>query len=51
LIAAGLKPGDSLIVEGMMRVQPGGTVKAVPWEGPKTGQEAPTAKPSPAKSN
>jgi membrane fusion protein, multidrug efflux system len=51
LITAGLKPGDSIIVEGMMTVQLGGKVKAVPWGGPKTGQEAPAAKPLPAKSN
>ena len=34
-----------------MKVRPGAAVKAVPWEGPKTGQEAATPKPSPAKSN
>jgi membrane fusion protein, multidrug efflux system len=51
LISDGLKAGDRLIVEGMMRVQPGAAVKAVPWEGPKPGQERPKAQPSPAKSN
>ena len=51
LISDGLKAGDRLIVEGMMRVQPGAAVKPVPWEGPKAGQEGPKAQPSPAKSN
>jgi membrane fusion protein (multidrug efflux system) len=51
LISDGLEAGDRLIVEGMMRVQPGAVVKAVPWEGPKPGQERPKAQPSPAKSN
>ncbi len=51
LISDGLQAGDRLIVEGMMRVQPGAAVKAVPWEGPKAGQEGPKAQPSPAKSN
>jgi membrane fusion protein (multidrug efflux system) len=51
LVSAGLKPGDRLIVEGMMKVQPGAAVKAVPWEGPKSGQKPPTAEPTPAKSN
>jgi membrane fusion protein, multidrug efflux system len=51
LVSSGLNPGDQVIVEGMLKLRPGGAVKAVPWEGPKPGQGAPTAKPSPAKSN
>jgi membrane fusion protein (multidrug efflux system) len=51
LISDGLKAGDRLIVEGMMRVQPGAAVKAVPWQGPKAAQAGTTAKTLPAKSN
>lgn len=51
LISDGLKAGDRLIVEGMMRVQPGAAVKPVPWGGPKTGQGASSPQPSPAKAN
>jgi membrane fusion protein (multidrug efflux system) len=51
IVSSGLNPGDQVIVEGMLKLRPGGAVKAVPWEGPKSGQGAPTAKPSPAKSN
>ncbi len=40
LVASGLAAGDRVIVEGMMNVRPGATVKAVAWEGPKAGAAA-----------
>ncbi len=36
LVSAGLAPGDRLIVEGMQRMRPGATVKAVLFEGTQT---------------
>jgi membrane fusion protein (multidrug efflux system) len=42
-VSSGLAPGDRVIVEGMLNVRPGATVKAVAWEGPKTGTPAPDA--------
>jgi membrane fusion protein (multidrug efflux system) len=35
LVSSGLTPGDRLIVEGMLNVRPGATVKAVPWDSAK----------------
>jgi membrane fusion protein, multidrug efflux system len=35
LISSGLSAGERLIVEGMMNVRPGATVKVVPWESPE----------------
>jgi membrane fusion protein, multidrug efflux system len=35
LVTSGLGPGDRLMVEGMINVRPGMTVKAVPFEGGK----------------
>jgi membrane fusion protein (multidrug efflux system) len=37
LVSSGLTPGERLIVEGMLNVRPGATVKAVPWESAKAG--------------
>lgn len=34
LISQGLKAGDRVIVEGLQKIKPGMTVKAVPWQGP-----------------
>jgi membrane fusion protein, multidrug efflux system len=51
LVSAGLKAGERLIVEGLLKVRPGAQVKAVPWEGPKPGQRDTTAQPSAVKSN
>ncbi len=51
LVSSGLSPGDRLIVEGMMNLRPGAPVKAVAWEGPKTGAVGPDPKPQPAKAN
>jgi membrane fusion protein (multidrug efflux system) len=47
----GLKAGERLIVEGLMKVRPGASVKAVPWASLKAGQAAMNANPSPAQSN
>ena len=50
-VTAGLAPGDRVIVEGMLRVKPGVSVKAVPFEnGAKNGRENKNAAP-PAKTN
>jgi membrane fusion protein (multidrug efflux system) len=40
LVSSGLSAGDRLIVEGMLNVRPGASVKAVAWEGPKAGATA-----------
>jgi membrane fusion protein (multidrug efflux system) len=40
LVSSGLSPGEQMIVEGMMNVRPGATVKAVPWKNPKAGVKA-----------
>jgi len=44
LVSSGLKTGDRIIVEGLMKVRPGATVKAVPWESAKAAATAPNAK-------
>jgi membrane fusion protein (multidrug efflux system) len=44
LVSAGLAAGDRVIVEGMLNIRPGATVRAVAWEGPKAGPSAPEAK-------
>lgn len=51
LVASGLSVGDRLIVEGMMKVRPGATVKAVPWAGPKADAEVPGPEGPPTASN
>jgi membrane fusion protein, multidrug efflux system len=50
LVASGLVPGDRVIVEGMQKVRPGATVKAVPFDaGLKQGAKpANTAQPAPS---
>ncbi len=40
LVSSGLSAGDRVIVEGMLNVRPGATVKAVAWGGPKAGAAA-----------
>jgi membrane fusion protein, multidrug efflux system len=35
VVTGGLKPGEQVIVEGLMRVRPGVMVEAKPWETPK----------------
>ncbi|OQY07806.1 MAG: efflux transporter periplasmic adaptor subunit [Desulfobacteraceae bacterium 4572_123] len=49
LVSAGLAPGDRLIVEGMQRVRPGATVKAVPFEGTQTTSESEAGHGAPSK--
>ncbi len=51
LVSSGLSAGDRLIVEGMLNVRPGATVKAVAWGGPKAGAAAANPKRPPAESN
>jgi len=36
LVTAGLAPGDRVIVEGMQKVRPGASVKAVPFDAAKS---------------
>jgi len=50
LVSAGLAPGDQVIVEGVQKVKPGASVKAVPFDTAKSGQGK-TAAPPAAKSN
>ena len=40
LVSSGLSPGERVIVEGMLNVRPGATVKATAWENPKAGLKA-----------
>jgi membrane fusion protein (multidrug efflux system) len=44
LVSSGLVAGDRVIVEGLLNVRPGATVKAVPLESRKGGVEAPSPK-------
>lgn len=39
LVASGLSAGDRVIVEGMQRIRPGATVRAVPFDTPPADQE------------
>ncbi len=50
LIAAGLAPGDRVIVEGIQKVKPGVSVKAVPFDAAKGAAGGPAA-PAAAKKN
>lgn len=50
LVSDGLAPGDRVIVEGVQKVRPGASVKAVPFEGARSPDARPTA-PAAAKSN
>lgn len=51
LVSSGLKAGERVIVEGMMKVRPGAAVKAIPWESAKAGAQAPDTKRPPAESH
>jgi membrane fusion protein (multidrug efflux system) len=53
LISSGLVSGDQVIVEGMQKVQPGASVKVVPFaaDSGKTGTGPKNVTPPPAKSN
>jgi membrane fusion protein (multidrug efflux system) len=50
LVSDGLAPGDRVIVEGVQKVRPGASVKAVPFEGARSSDARPAA-PAAAKSN
>ena len=50
LVSDGLAPGDRVIVEGVQKVRPGASVKAVPFEGARSPDARPAA-PAAAKSN
>jgi membrane fusion protein, multidrug efflux system len=50
LVASGLSVGDRVVVEGMLNVRPGTSVKAVPLHSQKPGAEAPSAQSSPTTS-
>jgi membrane fusion protein (multidrug efflux system) len=51
LVASGLSAGDRLIVEGMLKVRPGGAAKAVPFDSPKADAQAESTSRPLAKSN
>lgn len=53
LASSGLAPGERVIVEGMQKVKPGASVRAVPFEaaGEKSGAGRKNGAPLPAKSN
>ena len=52
LVASGLSGGERVIVEGMLNVRPGASVKAVPFQSPESGAaEAAKSKRPPAESN
>jgi membrane fusion protein (multidrug efflux system) len=40
LVSSGLAPGERVIVEGLLNVRPGATVKAAPWKGPQAALKA-----------
>jgi membrane fusion protein, multidrug efflux system len=48
VIGEGLKPGERVVVDGLQKIRPGATVKAVTWEPPKTGDPAVSARTSAA---
>ncbi|GAC1420082.1 MAG: efflux RND transporter periplasmic adaptor subunit [Burkholderiaceae bacterium] len=50
IVTAGLKPGERVIVEGIQKVKPGATVRAVAWSGPNIpdGMAQASSTPSPA---
>jgi membrane fusion protein, multidrug efflux system len=51
LVASGLSPGERVIVEGMLSVRPGASVKVIPWDSQKAGGKAPSPKSPPAEAN
>jgi len=44
VIGDGLKVGERVVVDGLQKIRPGATVKAVTWEPPKTGDPAASAR-------
>jgi len=53
LVSSGLVPGERVIIEGMQKVTPGASVKAVPFEsgGEASSGDRKNKIPPPAKSN
>jgi membrane fusion protein (multidrug efflux system) len=51
LVSSGLKTGERLIVEGLLKVQPGAPVRVIPWDSAKTGVEVSNPKSSTAASH
>jgi len=51
LVSSGLSAGERLIVEGMLNVRSGATVKVVPLDSRNTGAQAPDVNRPPAESN
>ena len=51
LVASGLSAGERVIVEGMLNVRPGASVKVIAWDSQKAGGKAPNPKRSPAEAN
>jgi membrane fusion protein (multidrug efflux system) len=51
LVSSGLEAGERLIVEGMMKVRPGATVKPIPWDSQKAGEKASDTKRPAAEKN
>jgi len=47
LVTKGLAPGDRLIVEGLQRVRPGDSVRAVPFSEPAGSRPTPSESPTP----
>jgi membrane fusion protein (multidrug efflux system) len=43
IVESGLKAGDQVVVEGLMRIRPGATVQPKPWRGPGTAPGASAA--------
>ncbi len=50
LVSAGLSSGDRLIIEGMLKVRPGSSVKPVPMDAPQPGSASPSPTPPPTES-
>ncbi|HOE16154.1 MAG TPA: efflux RND transporter periplasmic adaptor subunit [Syntrophorhabdaceae bacterium] len=50
-VTSGLAPGDRVIVEGVQRVRPGASVKAVPFDGGQTAKPSVKTVQPPAKAN
>jgi membrane fusion protein (multidrug efflux system) len=51
IVTDGLKQGDVVIVEGLQKVQPGASVKPVPWKPTAASAASPVAAAAPANPN
>jgi membrane fusion protein (multidrug efflux system) len=49
LVSAGLAPGDQVIVEGLLMLQPGTVVKAAPFDPTQAGQDPASSPGAPPK--